>query len=197
MIQVLVVSPYGSVRAGLRSMLSGSAEVLVVAEAAGLEDASRLASVWSPDVLVLEIGSGVRPELPPEIGIVALFETRDEIDWLLARGSAVACLTREADSVEMLAAVHAVALGLVVIAPSLLPEGVARTNSDSFEALTTRELEVLTLMAEGMPNKQIAAELGLSLHTVKFHAAAIFAKLGAASRTEAVTQGIRFGLLSV
>jgi|GEM_PF-4915329 len=90
MIQVLVVSPYGSVRAGLRSMLSGSAEVLVVAEAAGLEDASRLASVWSPDVLVLEIGSGVRPELPPEIGIVALFETRDEIDWLLARGSAVA-----------------------------------------------------------------------------------------------------------
>jgi len=97
----------------------------------------------------------------------------------------------------MLAAVHAVALGLVVIAPSLLPEGVARTNSDSFEALTTRELEVLTLMAEGMPNKQIAAELGLSLHTVKFHAAAIFAKLGAASRTEAVTQGIRFGLLSV
>ena len=65
------------------------------------------------------------------------------------------------------------------------------------ETLTTREREVLALMARGLPNKQIAARLSISLHTVKFHVASVLAKLGASSRTEAVTLGARRGAVSL
>ena len=61
------------------------------------------------------------------------------------------------------------------------------------ETLTVRETEVLQLVAQGLPNKIIASRLGISLHTVKFHVAAILAKLNASSRTEAVTLGARRG----
>jgi DNA-binding NarL/FixJ family response regulator len=65
------------------------------------------------------------------------------------------------------------------------------------EALTPRELQVLRLIAEGMPNKEIADQLSISEHTVKFHVASVLGKLQAASRTEAVTQGIRRGLVPI
>jgi DNA-binding NarL/FixJ family response regulator len=63
--------------------------------------------------------------------------------------------------------------------------------------LTPRELEILEMIAEGMSNRTIAAHLGISDYTVKFHVASILAKLGAASRTEAVTLGVRHGLISL
>jgi DNA-binding NarL/FixJ family response regulator len=65
------------------------------------------------------------------------------------------------------------------------------------EALTPREIEVLRLLAEGVGNKEIASRLGLSEHTVKFHVASIMGKLGAESRTEAVTMGIRHGIILI
>jgi DNA-binding NarL/FixJ family response regulator len=63
------------------------------------------------------------------------------------------------------------------------------------EPLTDREIEVLQLLAQGLANKQIAAELGISEHTVKFHVSGIYTRLGAASRTEAVRLGVRQGLI--
>jgi DNA-binding NarL/FixJ family response regulator len=63
------------------------------------------------------------------------------------------------------------------------------------ESLTARELEVLTLLADGLPNKQIARALGLSDETIKFHVASIFGKLGASNRTDAVRQALRRGLV--
>jgi DNA-binding NarL/FixJ family response regulator len=65
------------------------------------------------------------------------------------------------------------------------------------ETLTAREIQVLQLMAQGLPNKIIAARLGISLHTAKFHVASILSKLGAASRTEAVTLGARHGFVAL
>lgn len=65
------------------------------------------------------------------------------------------------------------------------------------ERLTPRERQVLFLMSEGLGNKEIAARLGISDHTVKFHASSILGKLGAGSRTEAVSQGIKRGLISL
>jgi DNA-binding CsgD family transcriptional regulator len=70
-----------------------------------------------------------------------------------------------------------------------------RLTPGSADTLTVREREVLQLMAEGLPNKLIAARLSISQHTVKFHVASILAKLGAASRTEAVALGARLGYL--
>jgi DNA-binding NarL/FixJ family response regulator len=74
---------------------------------------------------------------------------------------------------------------------------IAENVADGLEELTAREVEVLRLMAEGFGNKQIAAHLGISDHTVKFHISSILAKLSVSSRTEAVTQGIRMGLIVV
>ena len=65
------------------------------------------------------------------------------------------------------------------------------------EELTPRELEVLSLVADGLRNKDIARELGVSEHTVKFHLAAVFGKLGASSRTEAVRRGLQFGIIHI
>ncbi len=77
---------------------------------------------------------------------------------------------------------------------SVLPSRGALSGSPA-EELTPREIEVLQLVAEGLPNKQIALRLGISEHTVKFHVDAILGKLGAHSRTEAVTRAARLGLL--
>ena len=79
-----------------------------------------------------------------------------------------------------------------------LPKGGEGSGEESLpEPLTAREKEVLGHMAEGLANKQIALVLGISEHTVKFHLSALYAKLGAASRTEAVKRGIELGLISL
>src|SRR5260370_19153247 len=114
-----------------------------------------------------------------------------------------AYLLKEGDAVEITGAVRGAAAGLVVLARSLapllaaaaprVPDGPLADAPLSGEGLTAREREVLQLMARGLPNKQIASRLTISQHTVKFHVASILAKLGATSRTEAVTLGARRG----
>ncbi len=86
------------------------------------------------------------------------------------------------------AALHAVHLGLRVSLPSELP-------GDGPSPLTPRELEILACLGEGLSNKAAARRLGISAHTVKFHLEAVFAKLGATSRTDAVARGLRSGLI--
>jgi two-component system, NarL family, response regulator YdfI len=111
-----------------------------------------------------------------------------------------AILSRNASAGEILAAIEAAASGLAVIAPQELetllaaaPAMAAAAPADS--PLTARELEVLRMLAEGAANKTIAWKLDISEHTVKFHVASIFGKLGAATRTEAVAIGLRKGLV--
>jgi DNA-binding NarL/FixJ family response regulator len=110
-----------------------------------------------------------------------------------------ALLSRDATAAGILAAVEAATSGLAVIDPreleTLLSQTASATVSAETQVLTARELDVLRMMAEGAANKTIAWKLGISEHTVKFHVASILAKLRAASRTEAVTTGVRRGLL--
>jgi len=105
---------------------------------------------------------------------------------------------------EIVGAIQAVAAGLVVIhpeatgallatAPSIEPSAFTKLD----QSLTPREVEILSLMAEGLGNKEIAWRLSISGHTVKFHVASIFSKLHAATRTEAVTIGLRRGLIMI
>jgi NarL family two-component system response regulator YdfI len=99
---------------------------------------------------------------------------------------------------EIESAVHAVSAGLVVTTPTFLAELWPEPQifpEELAEPLSSRELEVLDLLAEGLSNKLIAHRLNISEHTVKTHVASIFAKLGASSRTEAVSQAIRRGLV--
>jgi NarL family two-component system response regulator YdfI len=117
-----------------------------------------------------------------------------------------AVLPRNITSTEIAAAIEAVAAGLYVFHPSdidsvptLRPPGetVPELGEPIVEHLTPREIEVLQLLSAGLGNKEIAARLNISEHTAKFHVASIMGKLGAATRTEAVTLGIRHGLVMI
>ena len=110
-----------------------------------------------------------------------------------------AVLPSDASAAEILAAIEAAAAGLAVIDPrdleALLSAAAPQPVAESATPLTARELEVLRMLAEGVANKTIAWKLSISEHTVKFHVAQILAKLNAGTRTEAVTVGIRKGLI--
>jgi len=119
------------------------------------------------------------------------------------RGGARAVLPRHASPEAIRAAVRAAAAGLAslpaAVARALL-DGASRDGArgpvdDGDQILTPRELEILTLLGEGLVNKQIAVQLGISEHTVKTHLAAIYEKLEASNRAEAVATGLRRGLI--
>jgi NarL family two-component system response regulator YdfI len=110
-------------------------------------------------------------------------------------------LSTEIAPAQLISAVTAVAKGLLVLQPGELALASASTKTrngqaaELFEPLTPREKEVLQMLASGLGNKQIAAHLKISEHTAKFHVASILSKLGASSRTEAVSMGLRRGLI--
>jgi DNA-binding NarL/FixJ family response regulator len=113
-------------------------------------------------------------------------------------------LTPDMSAEELLAALGALNEGLLVGAPALMPFDFARplfienaAPDLSGDALTERETEVLQLLSQGLANKQIASVLGISEHTVKFHVSAIYTKLGATNRAEAVRLGVRSGLVTL
>jgi len=142
------------------------------------------------------------PRLPP---VVLLARDLDPAASLrLLRAGVRAILPRDASPPEIAAGIQAVAAGLVVLHPSAAPVSLtkltrARPTADQTgtDPLTPRELEILAMIAEGMGNRTIGQRLGISTHTVKFHIASILDKLNARSRTEAVTTGMRLGLLMV
>jgi DNA-binding NarL/FixJ family response regulator len=139
------------------------------------------------------------------IALVVLLDGANSEDIVRAlSGGARAVLDRSASRNEIIAAIKAVNAGLVVVAPHLLAtllneaplaDDLFKANGADHARLTRRELEVLAAMADGASNKAIARRLGISFHTVKFHVAAILAKLDADSRTEAVAKAAQLGLV--
>ena len=120
--------------------------------------------------------------------------------WALraVRAGARAVLPRTASADAIVAAVEAAAAGLVVLPADALvgaPQATAAGGTAAPTALTAREAQILALLAEGLVNKEIAARLGISRHTVKTHLAALFHKLGVTTRAEAVAAGARAGVI--
>jgi len=164
-----------------------------------------------PDVVLLDLESSdagmpfaLEPaEMPAGPALVILTDSAENF-FPVVRSGAVAMLPRDAKAEEVFAAIHASLAGLVVLERNVfnsilaLTGGGEETTIDaSDQILTPREIEVLRMIAEGLGNKEIASKLGISDHTVKFHTSSIFAKLGASNRAEAVTLGIRDGLIMV
>lgn len=158
-----------------------------------------------PDIIVTEADSEDESD-SPEIseGNAALVLLTDNVPprWAFRalEGGAGAILPKVVLPEELIAALQAVAAGFVVISPDLASVTLSGPLAPAdplppTETLTPREREVLERMAEGLSNKEIAARLSISEHTAKFHIASIMSKLGAESRTEAVTLAIRRGLL--
>jgi DNA-binding NarL/FixJ family response regulator len=208
-IRLMVAAPYATVRAGLRALVGHDPFIRIVGDAGGVGELSGLIDALRPDVVLLD---DLLREWDGLVDILAEHETalmlvtddRTEIDLLAASAlPGWALLLRGADGLEMTAAIGAVHRGLIVVdrsfGPAIVPKPEASgaeggtQNQAALEPLTARERDVLRLMAVGMANKQIAVRLGVTANTVKFHVASILAKLGAASRTEAVSIGLRTG----
>jgi DNA-binding NarL/FixJ family response regulator len=201
---VLVVSAHPAVRAGLRTMLDGAAGIEVVAEA---RPGNSLGSGEPFDVVVVDLGDEPRITLEwieREVGqSPAVLFAREAEDYgvlTLPGLAARALLSHDSTAEEIQAAVLAVAAGLVVVEPAVAMRVFATRpdapgDRDEPVTLTPRELDVLPLIASGLPNKAIALRLGISEHTAKFHVASVLGKLGAGSRAEAVMIAARRGLL--
>ncbi len=131
-------------------------------------------------------------ELPP---VVVLSDGNAASRGLLAAGFA-SVLPEEASAAEIAGAVHAASAGLLAVRRedlAAIPASRTSVSSDGDTTLTVRELEVLRMLADGLPNKLIAFQLGISEHTVKYHVTSILSRLNASSRAEAVAIGIRRG----
>jgi len=150
-------------------------------------------------------------DAPADTGAVALIDDPDPA-WVRSalRASVHAVISRDASSDDIQLALHAAEAGLVILHPTsvdgLLHNEMPESNvisreypaqGDLIEDLTTRESEVLRLVSMGLGNKEIAARLAISEHTAKFHISSILSKLHASSRTEAVSLGIRKGLIPI
>jgi DNA-binding NarL/FixJ family response regulator len=196
--RVFIVAPTPALRAGLRAMLAGEGvEVVGDAPAPALGPAADVVLLAGEDP-----GAAARALAGEEGAAIVALSDDPRLPGLLRalplRGWAL--VGADASREELRAAVAAAAQGFVAVPRQLAEQltGPRPVPADGpAETLTARESEVLTLLSEGLPNKQIALRLQISEHTVKFHIASIFAKLGAASRTEAVSIGARQGIITL
>ena len=206
MIRVLVAARRATARARLEAVVAGAPALRLVQSLAGVPVARQLEEL-RPDLVLLDLEDQRLETVlggPEGAGRAALIVLAEEPRRLmtgepLGRGPVRAVLPRDATAGELLAAITAVGAGLVALHPDALrraPRPV-RAEPDPGQPLTVREVEVLGMLAEGLVNKAIAARLGISTHTAKFHVASILSKLGAGSRTEAVTIGMRRGLVAI
>lgn len=207
MIRVVLVAPVLAMRAGLRALLESGEEVAVIAEANAIGDLDALPP--DSDILVLASETLSPSDLARltsgESDFALLLVTDDTQAAQIISGLPVGVwgiLSLEVSAEELLSAVEALHHGLLVGEPALMATllstapGLTQSQVEPLEEpLTERENEVLQLLAQGLANKQIAHQLGISEHTVKFHVSSIYAKLDATNRAEAVRQGIVTGLV--
>ena len=210
MIRVFIVAASPLARAGLENLLAAR-DVQVVASNGTIDALAEMLADAAPDVVLIDSsGEPLEPMLESilasglasDVSVVILGDgitPAASADAL--RAGIRAALPGDISPEQLVAALEAVASGLLVLHPShageVLPAAPAspRALDELAEPLTRRELEVLQMLAAGLRNKEIAARLDISDHTVKFHVASILGKLGAGSRTEAVSLGIRRGLV--
>jgi DNA-binding NarL/FixJ family response regulator len=204
-ITVLIADDHPVVRQGLQVLLSVHDDITVVGEAADGAQAARLAAELRPDVLLLDL------KLPVLDGVGVLRELRDRgcrvralvltsaADHTLAalalQAGAAGFLYKDVDPEALVRAVRSVHDGHTVLAPEaagLLLPGAQRAAVTGLGALTGREREVLTLLADGRSNREIARLLSVSEKTVKTHVSSVLAKLGVADRTQAAVIAVRY-----
>ena len=219
-IRVLIVDDQGMVRTGFAAFLNAQADIEVVGEAADGQQAVEAVAELAPDVVLMDIRMPgmngldatrtiVANDVPasdrsrPRVLVLTTFDL-DEYVYEALRAGASGFLLKDASARELAEAVRVVAAGDAVIAPSVTrrliaefahlggPRAPTRTR---LEGLTDRETEVLALIARGLSNAEIAAELVVAEQTIKTHIGRIFAKLGLRDRAQAIVFAYESGLV--
>ncbi|MEZ4519755.1 MAG: response regulator transcription factor [Chloroflexota bacterium] len=207
-ITLLIVDDHPVVRDGLVAILSTQPDFVIGGEAASGEEALAVFERLQPDVVLLDLEmpgmDGIAllrklRETEPAVKVVVFtaFDTDDRILGALQAG-AKGYLLKGAPRTELFNAIRVVYRGGSLLQPivaSRLLDQLA--GSEPVEELTPREQAVLALLAQGKQNKEIAQELAITERTVKFHLSAIYGKLGAGNRTEAVTIALQQGLIDL
>ena len=207
-IRVMVVDDHMMVRRGLGTVLKVYKDLELVGEADKGETAVQLCAQLQPDVVLMDMvmadmdGAAatrlIRKQFPA-IQVIALTSFKDEILVQSAlQAGAISYLLKDVSANDLVEAIRAAHAGRATLSPEATQALIQAAKQDPVPGhdLTERELEVLLLMAEGLNNTQIAGRLTVSPSTIKSHVSSILAKLGVASRTEAVALALRHKLAS-
>ncbi len=205
-LRVLIVSDNLLARAGLSALLDSQDELLIVGQTTGTSLIADL-NIYQADIILFDLGWQASDSLETlsliqeaELPVLSLLTDENDapaVLSVLSQFPVFGLLLSENDVDMLVMALQTVAGGLVVLDP-MLSSYLTPVNTSVeplAEDLTPRENEVLQLLAQGLTNKGIAHQLGITDHTVKFHVNAIMTKLGAQSRTEAVVRATRAGLI--
>lgn len=203
-LRLLIVAKDPLARTGLAGLMSQQPNCRVVGQTDGEGSLLEDIDIYQPELILFDLGweaAASPPQLAQvrhlELPVVALLPD-DSLAAEVWQAGAVGLLLRNSAAEKINAALQAVGQGLTVLAPELagaLTSAPLPAAPQLLEALTPREVEVLQLLAEGLPNKAIARRLAISEHTVKFHVNSILGKIGAQSRTEAVVRATQLGLI--
>jgi DNA-binding NarL/FixJ family response regulator len=204
-IRVLIADDHPVVRAGLQGMLASQPDFELVGEASTGVEAVAKASHLHPDVVLMDLrmtdldGAAATAHIlaqHPKTAVLVLTTYESNADILRAiEAGATGYLLKDTPRDELFAAIRTVAQGKAVLAPAVAMRLLRQRHMPAEEALSVRELEVLTQVARGASNKEIARTLHLSEATVKTHLIHLFGKLGVGDRTAAVTVALERGLL--
>ncbi len=203
-VRILVVDDHAMVRLALTEAIEQHDDLELVGEAENGKKALELYREHRPDVVTMdyqlpdqkgdEVIAAIRKEFPEaRIVMLSIFETEESL-WRAVDAGALGYVSKAAEINEMIAAVREVARGEAFFSDGLeeiLAQRLAR------EPLTSRELEVLSLLVKGRSNKEIEVQLKVSSSTVKYHLANVFAKLGVSDRTQAATAAVQRGIVEL
>jgi DNA-binding NarL/FixJ family response regulator len=203
-IRILVVDDHLVVRMGLRSMIDAQSDLTVVAEAANGKEAVEQFRKHHPDIVLMDLRmqemggveatSAIRADFPDARIIVLTTYDGDENIYRALQAGARAYLLKDIPGAQFTESVRAVHNGQYCISPAVAARLAQRLPQSE---LSTRELEVLRLIVEGMSNKEIASNLSITESTVKNHINSILAKLKVKDRTQAATSALRRGILTL
>lgn len=203
-IRVLVVDDHALLREGVASMVSRESDIALVGEAADGAAAIEAAREHKPDIVLLDLQMPVMDgitamegiqQVSPQSRIIVLTTYSGDVQAVRAlKAGALGYLLKTSIRKELVDAIRAVHAGRRYILAEMAQEIAGHAADD---VLTAREVSILQLVSRGKANKVIARELSLSEDTVKAHLSSLFSKLGVSDRTQAVTMGLRRGIITL